>query len=176
LSATSPSSLPAVRLSLPSASSLRNLCARRLPRPCRGVSALYSSSPFASLATRHSHACDKKQPLLSSPKSRLYRSPQTRDASKSFRTSYYENCRVSPALSLISFFFKFFRCNTYGSPRKCCKQKTYGMAKLFRCNTYKKHGEGVQSLLTSTAKHTWPGRPLAPSRAEGLGAEGLFVR
>jgi len=35
---------------------------------------------------------------------------------------------------------KSFNCNTYGSPRKCCKQKTYGLAKPFRCNTYKKHG------------------------------------
>jgi hypothetical protein len=26
---------------------------------------------------------------------------------------------------------------TYGSPRKCCKQKTYGMARPFRDNTYK---------------------------------------
>jgi hypothetical protein len=31
---------------------------------------------------------------------------------------------------------KSFSCNTYGSPRKCCK------AKPFRCNTYKKAGEG----------------------------------
>ncbi len=36
--------------------------------------------------------------------------------------------------------FKSFSCNTYGSPRKCCKQKTYGMANSFRCNTYKKQG------------------------------------
>jgi hypothetical protein len=36
---------------------------------------------------------------------------------------------------------KSFSCNTYGSPRKCCKQKTYSMAKPFRCNTYKKQGE-----------------------------------
>src|SRR5712692_7930654 len=35
---------------------------------------------------------------------------------------------------------KSFRCNTYGSPRKCCKQKTYRLAKPFRCNTYKKQG------------------------------------
>src|SRR5260370_1945686 len=35
---------------------------------------------------------------------------------------------------------KSFRCNTYGSPRKCCKQKAYGLAKPFRCNTYKKPG------------------------------------
>src|SRR5260370_16912711 len=37
---------------------------------------------------------------------------------------------------------KPFRCNTYGLPRKCCKQKTYSMAKSFRCNTYKKTGGG----------------------------------
>src|SRR6266852_5338903 len=43
---------------------------------------------------------------------------------------------------------KSFSCNTYGSPRKCCKQKTYGRAKPFRCNTYKKQGEGVLLLLT----------------------------
>ncbi len=38
--------------------------------------------------------------------------------------------------------FKSFSCNTYGPPRKCCKQKTYGLAKPFRCNTYKKQGRG----------------------------------
>ena len=37
---------------------------------------------------------------------------------------------------------KSFSCNIYGSPRKCCKQKTYGLAKPFRCNTYKKQGGG----------------------------------
>src|SRR6266404_2889664 len=37
---------------------------------------------------------------------------------------------------------KSFSCNTYGFPRKCGKQKTYGTAKPFRCNTYKKHGGG----------------------------------
>src|SRR6266702_1899774 len=35
---------------------------------------------------------------------------------------------------------KSFSCNTYGSPRKCCKQKTYDLSKSFRCNTYKKPG------------------------------------
>jgi len=38
------------------------------------------------------------------------------------------------------YWIKSFRCNTYGSPRKRCKQKTYGLTKPFRCNTYKKHG------------------------------------
>jgi hypothetical protein len=35
---------------------------------------------------------------------------------------------------------KSFSCNTYETPCKCCKQKTYDMAKTFRCNTYKKQG------------------------------------
>src|SRR6266852_5123635 len=39
--------------------------------------------------------------------------------------------------------FKSFNCNTYGPPRKCCKQKTYCMANSFRCNTYKKVGGGT---------------------------------
>jgi hypothetical protein len=39
---------------------------------------------------------------------------------------------------------KSFRCNTYEYPRKCCKQKTYGLAKRFRCNNLQKtRGEGV---------------------------------
>ncbi len=37
---------------------------------------------------------------------------------------------------------KSFSCNTYGFPRKCCKQKTCGRAKPFRYNTYKKQGGG----------------------------------
>ena len=40
-------------------------------------------------------------------------------------------------------FSKSFSCNTYRSPRKCCKQKTYAAAKPFRCNTYKKQAVGV---------------------------------
>ncbi len=37
---------------------------------------------------------------------------------------------------------KPFSCNTYGSPRKCCKQKTYAKAKSFRFRTYKNRGVG----------------------------------
>ena len=46
----------------------------------------------------------------------------------------------SPFLTSLPPYFlssKSFRCNTYRSPRKCCKQKTYGTTKFFRCNTYK---------------------------------------
>jgi len=47
---------------------------------------------------------------------------------------------------------KFFSCNTYGFPRKCCKQKTYGLAKPFRCNTYKKQeGTSVHSESSVTS-------------------------
>ena len=43
-------------------------------------------------------------------------------------------------LTTARYCFKSFSCNTYGSPRKCCKQKTYSKTKPFRCNTYKKQG------------------------------------
>src|SRR5216684_2897839 len=49
---------------------------------------------------------------------------------------------------------KFFSCNTYGFPRKCCKQKTYGMAKSFRCNTYKKQGGPRPSTFRRPALRT----------------------
>ncbi len=40
---------------------------------------------------------------------------------------------------------KSFTCNTYGPPRKCCKQKTYGVGTSFSCNTYKKQGYPPQA-------------------------------
>jgi len=43
---------------------------------------------------------------------------------------------------------KSFRNNTYASPRKCCKQKTYTPAKSFTCNTYTKRGDGAWLWLT----------------------------
>src|SRR5207237_405280 len=42
---------------------------------------------------------------------------------------------------------KSFNRNTYGPPRKCCKQKAYGSAKPFKCNTYTKHGGGVSVMV-----------------------------
>jgi len=50
-----------------------------------------------------------------------------------------------------------FNCNTYGPPRKCCKHKTYTIAKSFGCNTYKKTGG---ALLPSR-------RPTRPQRTLG---------
>src|SRR5229473_282348 len=43
-------------------------------------------------------------------------------------------------LPTVHYCSKSFSCNTYETPRKCCKQKTYASAKSFRCNTYKKPG------------------------------------
>src|ERR1700682_1123160 len=43
--------------------------------------------------------------------------------------------------------FKSFSCNTYRFHRKCCKQKTYVLAKFFRCNTYKKQGRGQSRAI-----------------------------
>src|SRR5712664_271696 len=52
---------------------------------------------------------------------------------------------------------KSFSCNTYGPPRKCCKQKTYSRAKPFRCNTYKKQGE--ECVMATTIPLTLTFRP-----------------
>src|SRR6266436_6387892 len=53
---------------------------------------------------------------------------------------------------LTPYWLKSFSCNTYGTPRKCCKQKTYGLAKPFRCNTYKKHGGGGPVMVNQQSE------------------------
>src|SRR6266404_7791187 len=58
--------------------------------------------------------------------------------SNSFKIFPSDGVTFSPTLRP----HKSFNCNTYGSPRKCCKQKTYGKTKSFRFNTYKKQGGG----------------------------------
>jgi hypothetical protein len=62
------------------------------------------------------------------------------------------------AISLPPYFLfsKSFICNTYASPRKCCKQKTYGLAKPFRCNTYKKHGGGAAIMVNQALETSRP--------------------
>src|SRR5260370_27791309 len=60
-------------------------------------------------------------------------------------------------IPLPDYLLKSFSCNTYGSPRKCCKQKTYTLAKPFRCNTYKKPGgRGRGISLTSHPSAQYP--------------------
>jgi hypothetical protein len=52
-------------------------------------------------------------------------------------------------------FSKSLSCNTYGSPRKCCNQRTYRPAKPFRCNTYKKYrGLGLLWLTRNATEPT----------------------
>ena len=46
---------------------------------------------------------------------------------------HVHNSLPTPALNPLS-------ATLMGSPRMCCKQKTYSKAKPFRCNTYTKHG------------------------------------
>ncbi len=60
--------------------------------------------------------------------------------------------------SLLPYFLfsKSFICNTYASPRKCCKQKTYGKAKPFRCNTYRKHGGGAAIMVNQALETSRP--------------------
>src|SRR6266852_2858578 len=57
-------------------------------------------------------------------------------------TKHYSLTYPYPVGVSAHYCLKSFSCNTYESPRKCCKQKTYGLAKPFRCNTYKKQGVG----------------------------------
>src|SRR6266446_6130347 len=58
----------------------------------------------------------------------------------SFFSSLFSNLQLSTLNVQLSPSPKSFSCNTYETPRKCCKQKTYVIAKPFRCNTYKKQG------------------------------------
>jgi hypothetical protein len=60
---------------------------------------------------------------------------------------------------------KFFSCNTYEHPRKCCKQKTYAGSKSFICNTYEKHGGGMGAIFnipTGKPVNLQPGLELSP--------------
>src|SRR5438309_5060725 len=87
----------------------RDLCGRRLPRPCRGV-AVYPEAP------RRASDC-----------SILFHFPN----------SQFSTFNVQPSPFAAS--SKFFICNTYAPPRKCCKQKTYTNSTPFRCNIYTKN-------------------------------------
>ena len=92
-----------------------------------------------------------------------------RGAEKSPKRSLFDGWPGRPFPYLVtsllpfSLFLKSFSRNTYGSPRKCCKQKTYGMAKPFRCNTYKKQGVGTPSLVGGACQPAWASLPRSPS-------------
>jgi hypothetical protein len=48
--------------------------------------------------------------------------------------------------------FKSFSCNTYRTPRKCCKEKTYAMTNSLKCYTYKKQGWGGSTIDVPTLR------------------------
>ena len=73
---------------------------------------------------------------------------------------------LATSLCPCSLLLKSFSCNTYGSPRKCCKQKTYGLTKPFRCNTYKKHRGGGYPLLLFPVVQTFRSNVRRSSGAE----------
>src|SRR5882724_7503928 len=54
--------------------------------------------------------------------------------SNSFKIIGSHGVTFSPTVRL----HKSFSCNTNGSPRKCCKQKTYGKTNSFSCNRVEK--------------------------------------
>src|SRR5258706_951022 len=66
-----------------------------------------------------------------------------------------------------------FRINTYEISRKCCRQRTYGIAKSFRFHTYKKHGgRGVLWLTRNPMKDVCPVYH-EPRRERAFGARDL---
>ena len=77
---------------------------------------------------------------LTSTESYRYKITRGEGASPTFRSQVVT---FSPALRP----HNSFRCNTYGHPRKCCKQKAYGLTKSFKCNTYKKSGGALDVAI-----------------------------
>ena len=100
-----------------------------------------------------SAAAEKSMDLSSSAKSLRHNSfadphPLTSVASIFYKKQWGERVPqfqffpyIIASLLPYIFFSKSFTCKTYGGSRKCCKQKTYGLAKLFICNTYKETRE-----------------------------------
>src|SRR2546430_13309327 len=139
----------------------RDLCGRRLPRPCRGVvvhqekiirvGLVDRRTPAhsligRSLRTRRSRPCRDWLgiPSNASPSTFNRRSRPCQDCrlSTSFAPlPHVHSSLPAPALSPLS-------ATLMGSPRMCCKQKTYRKAKPFRCNTYTKRRGSVKLLLT----------------------------
>jgi hypothetical protein len=70
--------------------------------------------------------------------------------------------------------FKSFSCNTYGSPRKCCEQKTYAPTKPFRCNTYKKQGAPFSSFRSNPGGDPGPVGTFGSKLRSNMHRESLF--
>src|SRR6267378_7971104 len=68
------------------------------------------------------------------------------------RNAYILGAGFSAPAVLAPYCLKSFSCNTYGFPRKCCKQRTYGTAKPFRCNLQKTRGGVTVMVNQASAK------------------------
>ncbi len=81
------------------------------------LAVLLTPSDLRSLAlpprSRHHRGCDESRSLLTSSKTGLYIPPTTCDARNSFRIRFYENCRVSLALSSL---FALFLQRAFDNP------------------------------------------------------------
>src|SRR5437667_1954462 len=122
----------------------RDLCGRRLPRPCRGVGVHPEKIIRVGLVNRRTPAhsligrslppgLDVSSNASLSTFNRRSRPCQDCRLSTSFAPlPHVHNSLPTPATSPLS-------ATLMGSPRMCCKQKTYCKAKSFRCNTYTKH-------------------------------------
>ncbi len=105
---------------------------------------------------RREFTLSSKRRSTFSPPFRLFPSPHPIPLPPRL-TEIYFSCFSLTAhcpLPAAHYCFKSFSCNTYEPPRKCCKQKTYGLVKPFRCNTYKKRGG--TSFKPNTFSLSWP--------------------
>jgi hypothetical protein len=145
------------------ASSPRNLCLRRLPRPCRGVGvypersrrALDFSSSWFTLDLQLS-TFDRPSLVFPPNSHRIisFADPHLLTLLESYRFKKYggRGHSISAGARHSHLTTNSFRCNTYATPRMCGKQRTYRNAKPFTCHTYKKQGGGAPAKAENRKK------------------------
>jgi hypothetical protein len=101
-----------------------------LNAPTQPFNPQFSPFPAFLLTYRYSRAILSRVSRAPSPPAG-YSLPDTRNLSAPHRHLLCDGPSRKPFIG-----------NTYGTPRKCCKQKTYRKHNSFRCNTYKKLGGG----------------------------------
>jgi hypothetical protein len=107
----------------------------------------FSPFPAKHLAPRHSHTIlsrlrrTQPSPTAFSPSSNFtFYLLSSLDSFKIFPPKIPTLATTTPPLRGTK--RKSFSGNTYGSPRKCCKQKSCTISKSFSYNTYRKQGVG----------------------------------
>ena len=170
----------------------RDLCGRRLPRPCRDVGVHPGKTIRVGLVDRRTPAHSligrslrtRPVPILSgrsrpcrdwlgvSPIPRRSSHPNHSLTGRSLRPGLdlssnaslstfnrtsrrRRDCRLSTSSLHLPMFTSPLSATLMGSPRMCCKQKTYSNAKPFRCNTYKKTGGGWRTPNDTSSPRTW---------------------